>query len=231
MKTAIAVHVKLFARLREQAGTDSESVEVARDATVADVYDALLHRHPDLESNRESVRPAINEEFADWDAVVGPGDEVTFIPPVSGGAQAAGVMFEITTEPLDPRRTEGAVSHAGAGAICTFTGIVRDNSRGRSVTHLEYEAFESMALAQMRKIADEVAEQWPEARIAMIHRTGRLEIGDPSVIVSTSAPHRAEAIAACAWGINRLKESVPIWKKEHATDGTFWIEGDSAVKS
>ncbi len=228
MKTAIAVRVRLFARLREQAGTESETIEVPRDATVDDVYDALLHRHPNLEANRDAVRPALNEEFADWDAVVSQGDEVTFIPPVSGGAQTAGVMFEVTTEALDPRRTERAVSHAGAGAICTFTGIVRDNSRGRSVTHLEYEAFESMAVAQMKKIAEEIAEKWPDARVAMLHRTGRLEIGEPSVIVSASAPHRAEAIAACKWGIDRLKESVPIWKKEHATDGTFWIEGDSA---
>ena len=231
MKTAIAVHVRLFARLREQAGTDSETVEVPRESTVADVYDTLLHRHPDLDQNRDAVRPALNEEFADWDSIVSQGDEVTFIPPVSGGAQTVGVMFEIGTAPLDPRRTEAAVTHAGAGAICTFTGIVRDNSRGRSVTHLEYEAFESMALTQMRKIADEIAAKWPDARVAMVHRTGRLEIGEPSVVVSTSAPHRAEAIAACKWGIDRLKESVPVWKKEHATDGTFWIEGDSAVKS
>jgi molybdopterin synthase catalytic subunit len=137
-------------------------------------------------------------------------------------------MIEVTTEPLDARLAEKAVSHSGAGAICTFTGIVRDSSRGRSVTHLEYEAFAEMATSQMRKIADEIAKQWPEARVAMIHRTGRLEIGEPSVVVSVSAPHRAEAIAACKWGIDRLKESVPIWKKEHAKDGTYWIEGDEA---
>ena len=231
MKTAIAVHVRLFARLREQAGADSETVEVAPGATVADVWDALRLRHEDLESNRDAVRPALNEEFADWDAVVSPGDEVTFIPPVSGGAQSVGVMFEITTDRLDPRRTEQAVTHAGAGAICTFTGIVRDNSRGRSVTHLEYEAFASMAITQMKKIADEIADKWPDARVAMLHRTGRLEIGEPSVVVSASAPHRAEAIAACKWGIDRLKESVPIWKKEHASDGTFWIEGDDSVEA
>lgn len=228
MDVAIAVRVRLFARLREQAGTDTETVEVPRDATVADVYDSLRLRHPGLEPNRDAVRPALNEEFADWDAVVAQGDEVTFIPPVSGGVNAVGVMFEITTEPLDARRTERAVAHSRAGAICTFTGIVRDSSRGRSVTHLEYEAFESMAIAEMRKIADEVAQRWPDVRIAMIHRTGRLEIGEPSVVVSASAPHRAEAIAACKWGIDRLKESVPIWKKEHAADGTFWIEGETA---
>jgi molybdopterin synthase catalytic subunit len=131
-------------------------------------------------------------------------------------------------DPLDARRLEAAVAHKGAGAICTFTGVVRDTSRGRSVTQLDYEAYAEMAVAQMRKIGDEIAERWPEARIAMAHRTGRLEIGEASVVVAVSCPHRAEAIAACKWGIDRLKESVPIWKKEHAADGTYWIEGDEA---
>jgi len=225
---AVAVRVRLFARLREQAGAESEQVEVPEGSTVADVYAALRRSHPALEPDRESVRPALNQEFTDWSAEVSDGDEVALIPPVSGGAHVVGVLFEVTTEPLDARRVEQAVSHPGAGALCTFTGIVRDNSRGRSVTHLEYEAFVEMATEQMRRIADEVGERWPEARVAMAHRTGRLAVGEPSVVVSASSPHRAEAIAACKWGIDRLKESVPIWKKEHAADGTFWIEGDEA---
>jgi MoaE-MoaD fusion protein len=229
MKVAIAVHIRYFARLREQAGVEAEVVELPQGSTAADVYAALRRMHPELEPNRDAVRPALNQEFADWDAVAGDGDELAFIPPVSGGAaNAVGVMFEVTTEPLDARRLEKAVSHSRAGAICTFTGIVRDSSRGRSVTHLEYEAFAEMATTQMRRIADEIGQKWPEARVAMMHRTGRLEIGEASVVVSVSAPHRAEAIEACRWGIDRLKESVPIWKKEHASDGTFWIEGDES---
>ena len=228
MAVANAVRTRLFARLRELAGTDTESVEVRPGSTVADVYEALRNRHPSLDLDRESVRAAVNQEFADWDAPVANGDEVAFIPPVSGGSHAVGVLFELTTEPLDARRIETAVSHKGAGAICTFTGIVRDSSRGRSVTHLEYEAYAEMARTEMRKIADEIAERWPEARVAMAHRTGRLEIGEASVVVSVSCPHRAEAIDACRWGIDRLKESVPIWKKEHAADGTYWIEGNEA---
>jgi molybdopterin converting factor subunit 1 len=230
MAAAIAVHARLFARLRELAGTDLENVEVNPGATVADVYDALRKSHPALDPKRESVRAAVNQEFADWNVVVAAGDEVAFIPPVSGGAHAVGVLFEVTTDPLDARRIEAAVAHRGAGGICTFTGVVRDSSRGRSVTHLEYEAYAEMATGEMRKIAAEIAERWPEARVAMAHRTGRLEVGEASVVVSASCPHRAQAFEACRWGIDRLKESVPIWKKEHATDGTYWVEGEEAQK-
>jgi molybdopterin converting factor subunit 1 len=228
MAVAIAVRARLFARLREQAGTDAELVRLPGGSTVSDVYDAVRKAHPQLEGDRGAVRAALNQEFVEWNAAVAEGDEVAFIPPVSGGAHGTGVLFEVTARPLDARRMEAAVAHKGAGAICTFTGVVRDTSRGRSVTHLEYEAYAEMATAQMRRIADEIAERWPEARVAMAHRTGRLEVGEPSVVVSVSCPHRAEAIAACKWGIDRLKETVPIWKKEHATDGTYWIEGDSA---
>ena len=228
MPVAIAVHVRLFARLREQAGTETERLELPAGSTLSEVYEALRRQHPALETDLKAVRAALNQEFKDWSSEVADGDEVAFIPPVSGGVHGVGVLFELTPDPLDARRLEAAVSHKGAGAICTFTGVVRDSSRGRSVTHLDYEAYAEMATAQMRQIGDEIAEQWPEARVAMAHRTGSLEIGEASVVVSVSCPHRAEAIAARKWGIDRLKESVPIWKKEHAADGTYWIEGDEA---
>ncbi len=231
MPVAIAVRVRLFARLREQAGVETQTLELPVDSTLADVYEALRQAHPALEPDRNTVRAALNREFSDWSARVADGDEVAFIPPVSGGAHGVGVLFEITSDPLDARRLEAAVAHKGAGAICTFTGVVRDNSRGRAVTHLDYEAYADMATAQMRKIAEEIAELWPEARVAMAHRTGKLEIGEASVVVAVSSPHRAEAIAACKRGIDRLKESVPIWKKEHAADGTYWIEGEESVPS
>jgi molybdopterin synthase catalytic subunit len=141
------------------------------------------------------------------------------------------LRYDVTTGSIDARELEAAVTHPGAGAICTFSGIVRDSSRGQSVTHLEYEAYAEMAVPQMRHIGQEIKDRWPGARVAMAHRTGRLEIGEISVIVVVSAPHREEAIMACKWGIDRLKESVPIWKKEHAADGTFWIEGTEAKKS
>jgi molybdopterin synthase catalytic subunit len=227
MTLANKVRFRYLARLRELVGTDAQTIDIPVGWTLKDMYDRLRREHPGL-PERDSVRAAVNQEFADWSATVSDGDEVAFIPPVSGGAHAVGVLFELTRDPLDARRLEAAVSHAGAGAICTFTGVVRDHSRGRSVTHLDYEAYAEMAGAEMRKIGDEIAVRWPEARVAMAHRTGRLEIGEASVVVSVSCPHRAEAIAACKWGIDRLKESVPIWKKEHAADGTYWIEGDEA---
>lgn len=220
------IRVRLFARLREQAGIDCETLDLSG-ATVEQVYRALRQRHPGLEPDLSLVRPARNQDFTDWGTSVADGDEIAFIPPVSGGSDSA-VLVELTNQPLDARRLEAAVAHSGAGAICTFTGTVRDNSRGEAVTHLEYEAYSGMAERQMRVIAEEILQRWPQARVAMAHRTGRLEVGEPSVVVSVSCPHRAEAIAACKWGIDRLKESVPIWKKEFARSGAVWIEGTEA---
>jgi molybdopterin synthase catalytic subunit len=220
------ITARLFARLREQAGTDCEQVDLAG-ATVADVYRVLRERHPALEPDLHVIRPARNQDFAEWGERVADGDEVAFIPPVSGG-HGSPLLLELTVEPLDARRLEAAVAHPGAGAICTFTGIVRDNSRGEAVTRLEYEAYAGMAERQMRAIVDEIATRWPDARVAMAHRTGSLEIGEASVVVSVSCPHRAEAIEACRWGIDRLKESVPVWKKEFARSGAVWIEGAEA---
>jgi molybdopterin converting factor subunit 1 len=214
----------LFARLREQAGTGCDLLE-ADVATVADVYRALRRRHPGLEADLSLVRVARNQEFAEWTDPVADGDEVAFIPHVSGGSQG---LVELTSEPLDARRLEAAVVHPGAGGICTFTGVVRDSSRGETVTHLEYEAYTAMAERQMRAIVDEIAQRWPQARVAMAHRIGRLLVGEPSVVVSVACPHRAEAFEACRYGIDRLKESVPIWKKEFARSGAVWIEGVEA---
>jgi MoaE-MoaD fusion protein len=220
------VTARLFARLREQAGTSCEQLDLAG-GTVADVYEALVRRHPALEPDRALVRPARNEEFAGWEDTVLDGDEVAFIPPVSGGTEAAH-LIEVTAEALDVRQTEVAVAHPGAGAICSFTGVVRDNNRGEAVTHLEYEAYGGMAERQMRLIAEEIGERWPGSRVAMVHRTGRLEIGEASVVISVSAPRRADAFEGCRHAIERLKESVPIWKKEFARSGAVWLEGPEA---
>jgi len=220
------ITARLFARLREQAGTGCEQLDLVG-GTVAEVYALLVRRHPGLEPDRALVRPTRNEEFVGWEDPVGDGDEVAFIPPVSGGTEAAH-LIRLTAEPLDVHLTEVAVAHAGAGAICSFTGVVRDNNRGEAVTHLEYEAYGGMAERQMRRIADEIAERWPGTRVAMVHRTGRLEIGEASVVISVSAPRRADAFDGCRHAIERLKQSVPIWKKEFARSGAVWLEGPEA---
>jgi molybdopterin synthase catalytic subunit len=220
------ITARLFARLREQAGTSCEQVDVAS-ATIAEVYQALRRDHPGLEPDLTLVRPARNQEFVEWDEVVRDGDEVAFIPPVSGGTDVAR-LIELTAARLDARRAEEAVAHAGAGAIATFTGIVRDNNRGEGVTYLEYEAYEGMAERQMERIAAEIGDRWPGTRVAIIHRTGRLEIGEASVVIAVSSPRRPEAFAACRHAIERLKESVPIWKKEFTTSGAVWLEGPEA---
>jgi len=133
-------------------------------------------------------------------------------------------MFQITSEPIDPRRVEATVTHSGAGAICTFHGVVRDNNLGRQVRYLEYEAYPPMAEKTMRQIGHEIAARWPETRTAMVHRVGRMEIGETSVVIAVSSPHRAEAFEACRYAIDRLKEIVPIWKKEVWEEGEHWVE-------
>jgi len=216
------VTVRLFARLREQAGVASE--QLPRAGSIAELYEALRERHPALEADRNLIRPARNQDYAAWEDEVADGDEIAFIPPVSGGSGPV-ALIELTAEALDARRLEAAVAHPGAGAICTFTGTVRNNARGESVSHLEYEAYAGMAEARMTQLAEDIGRRWPGARVAMAHRTGKLEIGEASVVVAVACPHRGEAIEACHWGIDRLKESVPVWKKEFASSGAVWIEG------
>ena len=134
-------------------------------------------------------------------------------------------MQALTSEPLDPRAVERMVARPGAGATCVFQGVVRDNSLGRAVAHLEYEAYREMAEAAMAAIVAEVGQRWPESRLAMVHRTGRLEIGEASVVIAVSHPHRGEAFYACRFASDALKERGPIWKKEVWADGSSWVEG------
>jgi MoaE-MoaD fusion protein len=217
------VRVRLFARLREQAGVEEVELQLAEGAAAADAYTELRRQHPGLEPNREVLRPARNLAFCAWEELLGDGDELALIPPVSGGTEGR-VLVELTTDPLDPRRLEAAIAHGGAGGICTFTGVVRNHSEGRPVLELEYEAYPEMAAAGLRAIGEEITAHWPEARVAIAHRTGRLDIGDASVVVAVSCPHRAEAFEACRRGIDRLKATVPIWKKEIFEDGEAWVE-------
>ena len=205
------VSVKLFAGLRERAGWNERELEgVDR---VADVWPAL-----DLGVEPEGVLYAVNKEYAARDRPLVDGDEVALIPPVSGGA------FRLSAEPLSLDAVVDEVRSDKAGAIATFTGTTRVQSRGRTVLHLDYEAFEGMAEKAMTQIAEELKGRYDLCEIAIHHRTGRVEIGEPSVVIAVSAPHRQDALAACKDAIDTLKERVPLWKKEVYDDGgEEWI--------
>ncbi|HYX88482.1 MAG TPA: molybdenum cofactor biosynthesis protein MoaE [Gaiellaceae bacterium] len=204
------VTVRLFAGLRERAGWSSREVETV--PRVADLWAAL-----ELGEEPEGLLYAVNREYAGRDRELRDGDEVALIPPVSGGA------FRVTAEPLSLDTAVAEVADERAGGIATFTGTVRRQSRGRQVLHLEYEAYAEMAEDVMAKIADDLQEAHDLCGVAIHHRVGRLEIGEASVVIAVSAPHRHDALAACREAIDRLKETVPLWKKEVYESGEEWV--------
>jgi MoaE-MoaD fusion protein len=205
----MTVHVRLFAGLRERAGWARREIEAR---TVADVWPAL-----GLGDEPEGLLYAVNREYAERDRELRDGDEVALIPPVSGGA------FRVTEEPLSLEAVVAEVADERAGGIATFTGTVRRQSRGREVTHLDYEAYAEMAEDVMQKLAAELQERHDLCAVAIHHRVGRLEIGEASVVIAVSAPHRQAALDACRAAIDTLKETVPLWKKEVYEGGEEWI--------
>jgi MoaE-MoaD fusion protein len=204
------VTVRLFAGLRERAGWATRDLEgVAR---VADVWPAL-----GLGDEPPGLLYAVNKAYVSREHRLADGDEVALIPPVSGGA------FRLTEEPLELAAVVREVETEDAGAVATFVGTVRRRSRGRDVLYLEYEAYEGMAEAEMERIANELAGRYDLCRVAIRHRTGRVEIGEPSVVIAVSAPHRQDALAACKDAIDTLKQTVPLWKKEVYEGGEQWL--------
>ena len=243
------VHVKFFAIFRERVGVREEWIEIA-DGTTAE---ALWKQYTARSSRLDSVRAAyaVNQKLAKPDQVLQDGDEVGFLPPVSGGAQkrkpqrTQGTQRKrkrnsvtsvrpvvkdafVTRQPLDLNALVARVAFPGAGAILTFSGVVRDNARGKSVSHLEYEAYPGMAEQTLRDIIAEIHARWHDARVAMAHRIGKLKIGEASLIITVAAPHRPEAYAASRYAIERVKAVLPVWKKEFASDGDHWVEGPVA---
>lgn len=214
--SVIHVRVRLFASLRELAGRREQVLDLADGATVADVWPALR-----LGTAPAGLAHAVNRGYVDASAPLRDGDEVALIPPVSGGAPEPHV--EVTALPIDPAAVAARVAHPGAGAVATFSGVVRDSSRERAVEHLDYEVFEEMAVEELRRIATDVAARHGLLGIAVSHREGRCAIGETTVVIACSAAHRAEALAACGETIDTLKAHVPIWKKEHYVDGAAWI--------
>jgi len=205
----VGVTVRLFAGLRERAGWSRREIEAA---TVADVWPAL-----ELGEEPDGLLYAVNKEYASRERPLADGDEVAVIPPVSGGA------FLLSDEPLSLDRVVDEVRDDDAGAIATFTGTTRRTSRGRTVTRLEYEAYEGMAEATMEGIAQELRTRYNVTNVAIHHRTGTVGVGETSVLIAVSAPHRADALAACRDAIDALKERVPLWKKEFYEGGEEWI--------
>ncbi|MCC7382122.1 MAG: molybdenum cofactor biosynthesis protein MoaE [Deltaproteobacteria bacterium] len=214
--------VRLFAVCRERAGQDRISVEIDGDsAGLSALLSAIGAAHPALAPLLPVVRLAVNHEFADESTEIHDGDELALIPPVSGGSGQG--PFRLTTERVDPAEVERAVASAEAGAIVSFLGTVRARTGVHEVVALEYEAYTGMAERFLRKIGEEITAQWPSARAAIIHRVGRLEIGEISVAIAVASPHRAAAFEACRHAIERLKQDVPIWKKEIRKDGSVWV--------
>ena len=209
----VRVTVKLFAALRERAGAGERTVELGDGARVGDVWPALALG----DDEPPGLLYAVNRAYAGGDRELVEGDEVALIPPVSGGA------FRITDAPLSLDAVVAEVANEAAGAIATFTGTVRRDSRGRSVLYLEYEAYAEMAEDVMGQLAAELAARYELTAVAIHHRVGRVEIGEPSVAIAVSAPHRQGALAACKEAIDTLKQTVPLWKKEVYEGGEEWI--------
>ncbi len=217
------IRLRLFASVREIVGAGELSVDVPDGCTVGQLVQRLGETYPRLGGLSSSLLLAVNREYRPAEQPLQDGDEVGLIPPVSGGTDGGRDLYRMTDRPLS---LDALASHVGvrtSGAVAGFLGIVRESSRGRKVIHLEYEAYPEMAEVKMRQIGEEIRAKWPVDAVAIVHRTGRLAIGEASVAIAVASPHRQQALEACAYAIERLKEIVPVWKKEVWDDGSEWI--------
>jgi MoaE-MoaD fusion protein len=219
---AVKIKVRLFASYREAVGAPQVELPLHDDADGAALWSALVARYPGLRTLPPPSGYAIDDEYVSGSRPLRGAGEVALIPPVSGGSDPV-VLIELTGEPISTDRVLRAVADPRAGAVVLFLGVVRDNARGRRVDHLVYEAYERLARRELEKIAAAVTERWPATRVAIVHRTGRLGVGEPSVAVAVSAPHRGEAFEAGRYTIDTLKQTVPIWKKEVWEGGAAWV--------
>jgi molybdopterin synthase catalytic subunit len=218
------VIVRFHAAARDLAATSEERIDVVP-ATVATLRTVIAARHARLGPLLGRMRIARNGDFVDERAPTElcDADELDVLPPVAGGAGAA-VLADVRDAPLSVDEVIAAVTHPGAGGVCTFVGVVRDVADGKAVARLDYEAHAPLAKMEMTRILDRVGEEIAGARLAAVHRVGTLAVGDLAVVVAASAPHRAEAFEACRRAIDRIKETVPVWKKEWSPDGTaIWV--------
>jgi molybdopterin synthase catalytic subunit len=232
----VRVRVLFFGAARE-AAADELTLSLPAGATARDAFERLLADHPLLRRFRSSLLVAVNQEYArDLGVGLSDGDELALFPPVSGGAEGregeddACDFFELTDAPIDVGSVARRVVPRRCGATVTLDGYAREWTRGRQTLHLVYEAYAPMALAEMRRLGEEARRRFRIAHIGIVHRTGRTEIGETSVVIAVSAPHRRAAFEACEWAIRELKRTVPVWKKEFFEDGEVWVEGEFAPK-
>jgi len=217
--------VRLFASVREAVGSPTVDVELPENATVATLTQVMQDRYPHIRE-LPGARISVNYEYVGHDHPLRATDELAVIPPVSGGS---GPHFEITPDELTADSVADLVGSPECGAVTVFLGTARRTSRGREVAYLEYEAYPEMAVRKLQQIADEIKERWGTDRLAVKHRVGRVDLGVASVAIAVATEHRAEGFAACQYAIDRLKEIVPIWKKEVWVGGGEWIGWDCAV--
>jgi molybdopterin converting factor subunit 1 len=227
----ITVRVLFFGAARDHVGSDEAEVSLRAPMNAAAAFEEVLSLYPALRRFGRSLLFAVNQEYARPDTVVRAGDELAVFPPVSGGSEdeseAPGTdFFELTTAPIDVGLVARKVVPPECGATVTLDGYVREWTRGRRTLHLVYEAYAPMALLELRRLGREARARFEISHVGIVHRMGRLEIGETSVVVSVSAPHRRAAFEACEWAIRELKRRVPIWKKEFYEDGEVWVEGE-----
>jgi len=227
------VRLLFFASLRDIVGSRELCVDVPLNSTVGDLLTQLELTYPRIRDYRSIVLTAINEEYADKTASVSDGDEIAIFPPVSGGEidtdhrtiTRPGEFYQITRAAIDTHAIARQMLRTADGAICVFEGVVRDHSKGKRTLFLEYEGYETMALKKLEEIGVFVRQAWEIGTIAIVHRLGHMEIGETSVAVIVTSSHRRAAFDSCHYAIDRLKKTVPIWKKEFFEDGEVWVEG------
>jgi molybdopterin converting factor subunit 1 len=223
------VRVLFFGILKEMAGRPSDEIDLPEGSSVADVLRRYEGEIPRLKESLSSLAMAVNQQYARPETRLKPNDEVALLPPVSGGApQPAGRQryASIVRESIDTQRVVAALKRGEDGAELVFEGVVRNQTRGRKTLYLDYEAYEEMALKQMDTLAAQALERFQIRDMAIVHRLGRLEIGETSVLIAVASAHRAAAFDACRWLIDTLKRTVPIWKKEYFEDGAVWADGE-----
>lgn len=222
------VRVLFFGQLKETVGVPEESAELSEGAKLEDLFERYGRRFPKFAEFRPSIAASVNQEYADPKTALADGDEVAFLPPVSGGENETADIFRLVRKPIDTQEIIAALKAPEDGALVVFDGFVRNNFKGQQTLYLEYEVYEPMAWAKIREIGAQIHGKFPIRRLAIVHRLGRLEIGETSVFIAVVSAHRAAAFDACRYAIDTLKRTVPIWKKEFFVGGAVWAEGEPA---